>query len=113
MREGGTAVTTVPTQLWLETHTPEALLHANQRLLGLGYGVTPDAIERSYAEDFTVLPPVFIDEEAYVEAAVIGPLRQHLRRGGHQKRHRAPQHHRRRRAGGELHPRRRAGGRTC
>ena len=73
MREGGTAVTTVPTQLWLETHTPEALLHANQRLLGLGYGVTPDAIERSYAEDFTVLPPVFIDEDAYVEAAVVGP----------------------------------------
>ena len=73
MREGGTAVTTVPAQLWLETHTPEALLHANQRLLGLGYGVTPDAIERSYAEDFTVLPPVFIDEDAYVEAAVVGP----------------------------------------
>ncbi len=73
MQAGGTAVTTLPAHLWLETDTPEALLHANQRLLGLGYGATPDAIERSYAEDFTVLPPVYIDEEAYVETAVIGP----------------------------------------
>jgi len=63
----------LPAHLWLETHTPDALLHANQRLLGLGYGATPDAIERSYAEDFTVLPPVFLDDEAYVEAAVVGP----------------------------------------
>ncbi|MBP6472008.1 MAG: hypothetical protein KBE23_22865 [Chloroflexi bacterium] len=69
----GTAVATLAAQLWLETHTTEALLYANQRLLGLGYGTTPDAIERSYAEDFTVLPPVYIDEEAYVETAVIGP----------------------------------------
>lgn len=73
MQAGGTAVTTLPAHLWLETHAPDALLHANQRLLGLGYGATPDAIERSYAEDFTVLPPVYIDEEAYVETAVIGP----------------------------------------
>ena len=73
MQAGGTAVTTLPAHLWLETHAPDALLHANQRLLGLGYGATPDAIERSYAEDFTVLPPVFIDEEAYIEAAVVGP----------------------------------------
>jgi len=73
MQAGGTAVTTLPAHLWLETHTPDALLHANQRLLGLGYGATADAIERSYAEDFTVLPPVFIDDEAYVEAAVVGP----------------------------------------
>ncbi|MCB8988614.1 MAG: hypothetical protein H6661_12795 [Ardenticatenaceae bacterium] len=64
---------TLTAHLWLETHTPDALLHANQRLLGLGYGATPDAIERSYAEDFTVLPPVFLDDEAYVEAAVVGP----------------------------------------
>jgi len=73
MQKEGTAVTTLPAHLWLETDTPEALLYANQRLLGLGYGATPDAIERSYAEDFTVLPPAFIDEEAYIEAAVVGP----------------------------------------
>ena len=64
---------TLSAHLWLETHTPDALLHANQRMLGLGYGATADAIERSYAEYFTVLPPVFIDEEAYIEAAVVGP----------------------------------------
>ncbi len=73
LQNGGTAVAALPAQLWLETHTPDALLHANQRLLGLGYGATADAIERSYVEDFTVLPPVFIDEEAYIEAAVVGP----------------------------------------
>lgn len=73
LQNGGTAVAALPAQLWLETHSPDALLHANQRLLGLGYGATADAIERSYVEDFTVLPPVFIDEEAYIEAAVVGP----------------------------------------
>jgi glucose-1-phosphate thymidylyltransferase len=40
--------------------------------LGLGYG-TPDAIERSYAGDFTVIPPVFLHETAVIERSVIGP----------------------------------------
>ncbi|MBK8985445.1 MAG: hypothetical protein IPM39_05080 [Chloroflexi bacterium] len=73
MQAQGAVIADKPAHFWLETHHPDTLLHANQRLLSLSYGATPDAIERSYAEDFTVLPPVFIDEEAYVEAAVIGP----------------------------------------
>lgn|GEM_PF-6362142 len=48
-------------------------LAANARLLGLGYG-SEDAIERSYAEDFTVIPPVFIHPTAVVEHAVVGPF---------------------------------------
>jgi glucose-1-phosphate thymidylyltransferase len=48
-------------------------LAANARLLGLGYG-SEDAIERSYAEDFTVIPPVFIHATAVVEHAVVGPF---------------------------------------
>ena len=35
---------------------------------------TQDAIERSYAEDFTVLPPVFLHEAAVIENSVIGPF---------------------------------------
>lgn len=51
---------------------PELLLHANARLLGLGSG-SEDAIERSYVEDFTVLPPVYLDESAVIYGAIIGP----------------------------------------
>jgi NDP-sugar pyrophosphorylase family protein len=57
----------------LETRTAADLLFTNARLLGLGYG-TEDAIERSYMEDFTVLPPVFLHETAVIENAVIGPF---------------------------------------
>jgi hypothetical protein len=51
---------------------PELLLHTNARLLGLGSG-SEDAIERSYVEDFTVLPPVYLADSAVVSGAVIGP----------------------------------------
>jgi glucose-1-phosphate thymidylyltransferase len=57
----------------LDTRSTVDLLHANARLLGLGYG-SEDAIERSYAEDFTALPPVFIHESAVIENSVIGPF---------------------------------------
>lgn len=50
----------------------EWLLEANARLLGLGSG-SQNAIERSYVEDFTVLPPVYIDDSALVFGSVIGP----------------------------------------
>jgi glucose-1-phosphate thymidylyltransferase len=42
-------------------------------VLSLGYG-TLDAIDRSYAEDFTVVPPVFIHETAVIDQSVIGPF---------------------------------------
>jgi glucose-1-phosphate thymidylyltransferase len=57
----------------LVTRTAAELLFTNARLLGLGYG-TEDAIERSYMEDFTVLPPVFLHDTAIIENAVIGPF---------------------------------------
>lgn len=60
------------TFFWMDTSRPESLLEANKRLLGMGYG-SADAVERSYGEDFTVLPPVFIDESAAVTNTVIGP----------------------------------------
>lgn len=50
----------------------EWLLEANARLLGLGSG-SQNAIERSYVEDFTVLPPVYIDDSALVFGSIIGP----------------------------------------
>ncbi|PID85464.1 MAG: hypothetical protein CSA11_03090 [Chloroflexi bacterium] len=62
-----------PVKQWLPVNTPDNLLLANKRLLGLGRGATPDAIDRSYAEDFTVMPPVYIAEDAYIESSVIGP----------------------------------------
>ncbi len=61
------------TTLCLDTRAAGDLIEANARLLGLGYG-SEDAIERSYVEDFTVIPPVFIHESAYVENAVVGPF---------------------------------------
>jgi glucose-1-phosphate thymidylyltransferase len=60
------------TFFWMDTSRPESLLEANKRLLGMGYG-SDDAVERSYAEDFTALPPVFIHESAVVTNTVIGP----------------------------------------
>lgn len=68
----GVKVRTQETIFWLDAGNPENILHTNERLLGLGYG-SEDAIDRSYAEDFTVLPPVFLHPDAYIEGCVIGP----------------------------------------
>jgi hypothetical protein len=54
-----------------QTHD-KLLLQTHARLLGLGSG-SENAIERSYVEDFTVLPPVYLHESAAVYGAVIGP----------------------------------------
>ena len=62
-----------PAMICLNTSTIDGLLLANARLLGLGYG-SDDAIERSYVEDFTVIPPVFLHETAVIENAVVGPF---------------------------------------
>ena len=68
----GARIITKPTRFWLDAGNPENVLHTNARLLSLSYG-TGDVIERSYAEDFTVLPPVFLHESAVVDSSVIGP----------------------------------------
>jgi glucose-1-phosphate thymidylyltransferase len=72
MQEQGAKIKTKKTIFWLDAGKPDYMLSTNQRLLGLGYG-TEDAIDRSYAEEFTVLPPVFLDDSAKVENCVIGP----------------------------------------
>ncbi|HZD11721.1 MAG TPA: sugar phosphate nucleotidyltransferase [Candidatus Binatia bacterium] len=72
MLERGARILTLPVQRWVDTGQPQNMLEANARLLAVGYS-TSEAIERSYAEDFTVLPPVYVHPEAQVEASVIGP----------------------------------------
>jgi glucose-1-phosphate thymidylyltransferase len=67
------AVDLRPATLSLDAGTIDGLLFANARLLGLGYG-SDDAIERSYVEDFTVIPPVFLHETAEIENSVVGPF---------------------------------------
>ena len=70
--ERGARILTMPVLRWVDTGQPQNMLTANARLLAVGYS-TPEAIERSYAEDFTVLPPVYLHPSARVEASVIGP----------------------------------------
>jgi glucose-1-phosphate thymidylyltransferase len=72
MLEQGAKLRTMPVQQWADAGTPEAILHTNRRLLAAGFG-SEDALERSYASGFTVIPPVYIHESADIEAAVIGP----------------------------------------
>jgi glucose-1-phosphate thymidylyltransferase len=57
---------------WEQVTTREQLLHANKRLLSVGYG-TREALERSFAEGFGVIPPVFLADSAEVSGAIIGP----------------------------------------
>jgi len=73
LRNEGANIVRKPVKQWLDARTTEKLLEANKRLLALGRGASPDAIDRSYAEDFTVMPPVYIAEDAYVESSVVGP----------------------------------------
>lgn len=70
--EDGFKMTTLPVKFWLDTGNPADMLQTNERLLGLGYG-SEDAIDRSYGEDFTVIPPVFLHETAVIDNCVIGP----------------------------------------
>ena len=73
MLEQGAVIKAKPTIFWLDAGKPDFMLSTNQKLLALGYG-TQDAIERSYAEDFTALPPVFLHETAVIDQCVIGPF---------------------------------------
>ena len=68
----GVQISTKQAVYCLDTRSNESMLHANARLLRLDHG-SQDAIERSYAEDFTVIPPVFLHEAAVIENSVIGP----------------------------------------
>ena len=63
---------TMPVRQWADAGTREAILDTNRRLLAAGYG-SKDALERSFEDGFTVIPPVYIHPSADVEASVIGP----------------------------------------
>lgn len=73
LRNEGAVIVRKPVKQWLDARTPDKLLEANKGLLALGRGTSPEAIDRSYAEDFTVMPPVYIAEDAYIESGVVGP----------------------------------------
>lgn len=70
--EDGARIRTAPVLQWVDTGQPQNILHANSRLLSVGFS-SPEAIERGYAEDFTVLPPVYLHPQATVSNSVIGP----------------------------------------
>lgn len=72
LMENGARVAAKPTVFWFDAGKPDNILTANARLLSIGYG-SQDALERSYAGDFTVLPPVFIHDAAEITTSVIGP----------------------------------------
>lgn len=71
--ENDAKIRTMPVEYWLDGGKPNHILETNARLLGLGVGVTDTALERSYGEGFTVIPPVFIHDSAEITASVIGP----------------------------------------
>ena len=68
----GTAVTGYPAHFSFPVTTISELQYANKRLLGLGHG-SEDLVDRSYAEEFMGLPPVFLHETAVVNQSVVGP----------------------------------------
>jgi glucose-1-phosphate thymidylyltransferase len=72
MLEQNAKLRTMMVEQWADAGTPEAILQTNARLLSVGFA-SADALERSYSEGFTVIPPVYIHPTAEIEAAVIGP----------------------------------------
>jgi glucose-1-phosphate thymidylyltransferase len=70
--EDGYKITTLTITNWYDAGQPQNILNTNMHLLGSGFH-TPEAIERSYAEEFLVVPPVYIHPTARVENSVIGP----------------------------------------
>lgn len=55
-----------------EEEDNRSFFSANRRLLAIGRS-SGNALERSYTEEFTVIPPVYIDPEAEIYTSVIGP----------------------------------------
>jgi glucose-1-phosphate thymidylyltransferase len=73
MLERGAKMRVMHVDYWYDAGNPENILETNRRLLGLGVGATVEAIDWSYGEGYTVVPPVFIHESAEIESSVIGP----------------------------------------
>ncbi len=72
MLESGARLRTMSIRQWADAGTPKTILETNARLLSVGYG-TADALERSFADGFSLIPPVYLDPTADIESAVIGP----------------------------------------
>lgn len=72
MLEQNAKLSTMMVEQWADAGTPGAILQTNARLLAVGFA-SQDALERSFAEGFTVIPPVYLHPSAEIDAAVIGP----------------------------------------
>jgi glucose-1-phosphate thymidylyltransferase len=72
MLEEGAKLRTQELKHWEDAGTPEAILKANAQLLSVGHG-SEDALERSYSDGFSIVPPVYLHQAADVASAVIGP----------------------------------------
>ena len=68
MLENGGRLKTMPVSEWADTGTPETILKTNARLLSVGYA-SDDALERSFAEEFSVVPPVYLHPTAEITAS--------------------------------------------
>lgn len=68
----GKPVAEVRPKKHLPVGNPQERLEANSRLLGIGHS-SQNALERSYTEEFAVIPPVFIHADAEIYASMIGP----------------------------------------
>lgn len=72
MLDQGVKIRTKELIQWADAGTPESLIATNARLLSVGFG-SEDALERSFNDGFTVIPPVYLHPSANIESAVIGP----------------------------------------
>lgn len=72
MLENGAKMRTMQLKQWADAGTPEAILETNSRMLAVGYG-SYEALERSFSENFTLIPPVYMHDSVIVDASVIGP----------------------------------------
>jgi glucose-1-phosphate thymidylyltransferase len=72
MLENGARMRTMQLEQWADAGTPKAILETNARLLSVGFG-SYDALERSFSENFTLIPPVYLHDSVIIEAGVIGP----------------------------------------
>ncbi len=72
MLERGAKIVTQTIETWEDAGQPANILQTNRRLLSLG-SATDDALERSFTEGFTVVPPVYLHPNCDIESSVVGP----------------------------------------
>lgn len=71
MIKNGANFRTEETPLWLDTGVPETVISSNQHFLANGNDNSDQAAKR---DGVTIIPPVYIAEDAVVEQSVIGPF---------------------------------------